>query len=281
MTLKSVGRLIAIALVVGLSISVLIFAVTDWRLSDAEAYWNAAIRLREGQPLYPPVNDPEASTVYRYSPWFAFAAIPFTYVPQGLAAAIWSLMLVAASGYSVTSLAKRGHRVQALFFGSVLIGISAIGNAQPLIVAGLVYGLERRSGPVWIAVAASLKVVPIVFAVVYLGRREWGRFGITAALTIVLVAPMLLFDLSNYVTDPAQAAFLIQWPPVWLVAVGVGALVTLRLADSPFGWLAAGTTAALALPRFFVYDVTFLLPGTVPATPAAVPTIDDEGIQAG
>lgn len=256
-----VPRLVSHALLTGLSIAVLVLALTDWRLSDAEAYWNAAVRLREAAPLYPTTPDPDASTVYRYAPWFAFAVVPFTYLPVQLAGALWSLVLVAASLWAVAPLARRGSMVVALFFGSILIGISAIGNVQPLIVAALVHGLERRSGPMWIALTASLKVVPALFALVYLGRRQWWRFGASVVLTLLLVAPMLLFDLSNYVTDPAQAAFLIRWPPVWITAVIAGSAVTLWLARSRYAWLAAGTTAALALPRFFVYDITFLVPG--------------------
>ena len=266
-------RLVTHALLIGLSIALLVFAVSDWTLSDAEAYWNAGMRLREGQPLYPAVPDPEASTVYRYAPWFAYAAVPVTYLPVEVAAVLWSGLLVAASLWAVAPLARRGSAVAALFFGAVLIGISAIGNVQPLIVAALVHGLERRSGPLWIAVTASLKVVPALFALVYLGRRQWWRFGASVALTLLLVAPMLLFDLANYVTDAADAALLIRWPPIWVAAVILGAAVTLWAARSRYGWLAAGTAAALALPRFFVYDITFLLPGAA-TKPSAGP--DDQ-----
>ena len=108
---------------------------------------------------------------------------------------------------------------------------------------------------------ASLKVVPALFALVYLARGEWWRFGASVVLTVLLVAPMLLFDLSNYVTDPAQAAMLSRWPTIWIAAVLAGIGATLWLARTRFAWLAAGATAALALPRFFVYDITFLLPG--------------------
>jgi hypothetical protein len=255
------ARLLTIALLVGLSVALLTFAVTDWTLSDAEAYWNAAIRLREGESLYPPIDDVEASTVYRYAPWFAVATIPFTFLPIEVAGATWSAVLVAASIWSVVPLIRMGRYPHAFFFGSILIGISAIGNVQPLLVAALVHGLERRSGPLWIAITASLKVVPAIFALVYLGRRQWGRFAVSAVLTVCLVAPMLLFDLSNYVTDASGAAMLFQWPLVWAVVVAAGMAATIRLASTRHGWLAAAATAALALPRFFVYDITFVLPG--------------------
>ena len=259
------SKLVATAILIGLSIALLIFAVTDWGLSDAEAYWNAAMRLRAGEPLYPAVDDVNGSDVYRYAPWFAFAAVPLTFLPQPVAGALWSLLLVGASGLAILPLVRERQFVLAAFFGSVLLGISAIGNAQPLIIAALVHGVERRSGPVWIGITASLKVVPMFFALVYLGRRQWWRFAASVAVALVLVAPMLAFDLSNYVTDPSDAALLIRWPPLWAGVVIVGSVATVALATTRYGWLAAGSTAVLALPRFFMYDITFLLPGT--ATP--------------
>ena len=265
------ARLFTTALLVGLAIALIAFALSDWTLSDAEAYWNAAMRLRAGEPLYPAVDDVNASTVYRYAPWFAFAAIPLTYLPVQAAGALWSVALVAASCIAVVPLVRARRLALALFFGAVLIGIAAIGNAQPLIVAALVHGIERRSGPLWIAMTASLKVVPLAFALVYLGRRQWVRFGATVVLTLLFTAPMLAFDLSNYVTDPSDAALLFQWPPLWVGALVAGTIVTLWAAATPFGLLAAASTAALALPRFFVYDISFLLPaasGPAPRGPA-------------
>jgi hypothetical protein len=166
-------------------------------------------------------------------------------------------------------MAQRGAWLQTVFFGAVLIGISAIGNAQPLIVAMLVQGVERRSGPLWIALAASLKAVPLAFALVYLGRRQWWRFGLSCALTVLLAAPALLYGVENYVTDAGQAALLYGVPALYFGVVAAAVLMTLWLAESRWAWLAAGATAALALPRFFVYDVTFLVPGAASAVARA------------
>ena len=59
------GRLLVIALVVGLGISQLILSGSDWHLRDAGAYWEAAGRLRNGESLYPSIVDSEASETYR------------------------------------------------------------------------------------------------------------------------------------------------------------------------------------------------------------------------
>lgn len=255
------AKLVVAGLVIGLGIANLYWSVAQWTLSDAGAYWEAALRLRAGEELYPAVADLEASEVYRYAPWFAWLTIPFTFLPIEVAGVLWSAVLVAASVAAVIPLARERAWLGVAFFFPVLIGISAVGNVQPLIVAALVHGLERRSGPLWIALTASLKVVPALFALVYLGRRQWWRFVASVLLTLLLVAPMLLFDLSNYVTDPADAAFLMRWPPIWASALVLGIGATVWLARTRLAWLAAGTAAASVLPRFFVYDITFLLPG--------------------
>jgi hypothetical protein len=270
MLLNRVPRALVRALVIGMGIALLYWAVTDWSMADAGAYWQAALRLREGEPLYPAVTNVESSEVYRYAPWFAWLTVPFTFLPMAAAGAIWSVVLVVASILAVVPLARRGAWLQAWLFGTVLIGISANGNVHALMILALVWGLEHRSGPLWVALAASLKAVPILFALVYLGRRQWWRFGLTAALTAILVAPFLLYDLSNYVTTAGFAGLLITWPPAY-VAVVIGAVgATVYLARGRFGWLAAATAVSLALPRYFVYDITLLLPGA-PVSPATNP----------
>src|SRR5438477_93983 len=136
------ARLVALAVIVGVGVSELWFAVSQWTMTDSAAYWNAAMRLREGAPLYPVVGNVEASDVYRYAPWFAWLTVPFTYLPIWLAGAIWSLILVAGSVAAVVPLARRGAWIQVAFFFPILIGISAYGNVQALLVASLVWTVE-------------------------------------------------------------------------------------------------------------------------------------------
>jgi hypothetical protein len=168
----------------------------------------------------------------------------------------------------VPLLRRRAWLLLALF-APILVGISAVGNVHPLLVAALVHGVQRRSGPVWIALAASLKLFPLLFALVYAGRRQWLRFGASVVLTSVLWAPALLFDLSSYAVDAGRAASLYQLPVLYVAVVGAGIVITLVLASSRWSWVAAATTVALSLPRLFVYDVTYLIVGAAAEPPPA------------
>lgn len=258
---RRLARTVALAVIMGVGIVNLYWAVTGWTLSDADAYWNAALRLRAGEPLYPLLSNVDASEVYRYAPWFAWLAVPFTFLPVQLAGAIWSAILLGASALALIPLARARAWLLVAFFAPILVGISAVGNAQALMVAALVWGVERRSGPFWIGVAASLKIFPILFAAVYLGRGQWVRAAVAVAISGLLWAPALLYDLRGYATEAGQAASLISVPIIWAVVVVTAVGATLRLARGRFAWLAAAISVVVALPRLFVYDVTYSMLG--------------------
>jgi hypothetical protein len=261
LTWTRLARIVALAVIIGIGLFNVVEAVSHWALSDAAAYWHAALRLRDGQPLYPLLANVDASEVYRYAPWFAWLTVPFTYLQVQLAGAIWSAVLLAGSGLALVPLVRMRAWVAVAFFAPILVGISAVGNVHPLLIAPLVWTVERRSGPLWIGVAASLKIFPILFALVYLGRGQWKQALVAVAVTLLLWAPALLYDLRGYATEAGQAASLISLPILWAVVVGAGIGVTLRMAPGRFGWLSAGVSVVLALPRLFVYDVTFLMVG--------------------
>jgi hypothetical protein len=255
------ARIVALAVIIGIGLVNLIQAATHWTLSDAAAYWSAAIRLRDGEPLYPLLTNVDASEVYRYAPWLAWLAVPVTYLPPQLAGLLWSAVLLGASAFALVPLARARAWLAVAFFAPILVGISAVGNIHPLVIAPLVWTVERRSGPLWIGVAASLKIFPILLALVYLGRQQWIRAALALAVMALLWAPALLYDLSGYATEPGLAASLISAPLLWAVVVGAAIGMTLRLAPGRFGWLAAAVSVVLALPRLFVYDVTYLMVG--------------------
>ncbi|MEX1072797.1 MAG: glycosyltransferase 87 family protein [Chloroflexota bacterium] len=257
------ARTVALAVIIAIGLFNLYQAAANWTLSDAAAYWNAALRLREGEPLYPALANVDASEVYRYAPWFAWITVPVTFLPQQVAGAVWSAVLLAASTVALVPLARAQAWLLVALFAPILLGISAVGNVQPLLIAPLVWIVDRRWGPLAIAAAASLKIFPILFAAVYIGRRQWGRAAVTVAIAAALWAPALLYDLRGYATDAGRAASLFAVPLIWVAVVGAGIGLTLRLARTRFAWLAAATTVLVSLPRLFVYDVTYLMVGPI------------------
>jgi hypothetical protein len=270
---SSPARRLPLRLVAAAPIAVLI-ALTAWALLtyaisrepgvDVAAYWNAAERLRAGEPLYAG-GASNASDLYRYTPWFAYAWIPLTYLPRDLVTAGWIGLMLATAMLSTLPLLRRGPAGWAAWavFTPLQLAGAVFGNVQPLLVLMLLWGVERRTGPLWIAIGASLKAVPILLALVYAGRGEWRRAALAAALTAVLVVPTFLFDLSGYSTaaGPNQISLagvsVLLYLPVALAATAAGFL----MARTRYAWLAATVAMVAALPRLLTYEIGFLLVG--------------------
>jgi hypothetical protein len=250
-------------------IALMSYALLTYALSrdvgvDASAYWNAAERLRRGEDLYVagPAN---ASDLYRYAPWFAAAWIPLTFFPRDAVTAGWVGLMIAAALLSTLPLLRRGPTGWAAcaLFAPLQLQGAIFGNVQPLLVLMLLWGVERRSGPLWIALGASLKAVPLLLALVYAGRGEWVRAGVAAGLTVLLVAPALLFDLSAYPTDsgPNQISLAGVSPWLFLPVAGLAILLTWGLARTGHAWVAASLAMVVSLPRLLEYQIATLLIG--------------------
>jgi hypothetical protein len=258
--------------VIGLLFATMLIRVAliagDWSFGDVDAYWQAALRLRTGQPLYLPGVDPDSYQVFRYSPWFAWLWAPLTYLPQSVVEWAWGAVLAAASVAILLGLSRLRRPAAwalAMIITPWLLSLVQVGNIQPLVVATLAFGISRRSGPLWVGIAASLKGAPLVFGLVYLARREWLRLAASAAVTAILLAPTLLYDLSGYTTDPGRSYSLYYYlsPTAWFVAAVAASAVALVLAirSSPYVWVAAALAVMLLPPRTHVTYATFLVVG--------------------
>jgi hypothetical protein len=270
------ARLALAATIGALAVWIAVAGMPAWQAQDMTAYRGAAERLAAGAPLYPPPGAVlDSADVYRYAPWFAVLWMPFSAIADEPMRVAWSAVLVAASLAAVLPLLRDPTSLRVAFAALgfvVCLRAAAIGNVEPLMAAALVHGVERRTGPLWIAAAASLKAGPLALVLVYAGRGEWRRVAVTLALTAVLVLPMLFFDLSNYRTDAGASisVLALAGPLPWLLVVALAAAVTLALARTRWAWLAAGVTALLALPRLGFYNFPLLLVG-VNGLPGARP----------
>jgi hypothetical protein len=255
----------ALAVLVALtSYALLTYALARPVGVDVTAYYHAAERLRDGGTLYA-AGAANASDLYRYAPWFAAAWIPATFLPIEAVAAAWVGLMAVAALLSTLPLLRLGPTGWAAFafFTPLQLQGAVFGNVQPLLVLLLVWGVNRRGGPLWVAIGASLKLVPIALALVYAGRGEWRKAGLTLALTALLVTPMLLFDLSGYSTAPGPnqdslaGVSLLLFLPVAAVALA-GAYL---LARGRHGWTAGAFAMIASLPRLLSYESSFLLIG--------------------
>jgi hypothetical protein len=240
----------------------------DWSFGDINAYWLAAERLKHGEPLYLGSLDPDSYRVFRYAPWFAWLWVPLTYLPRTLVDWGWAAVLAVASGAILVGLARlRSMAAWALAFimAPWLLSLVQVGNIQPLVVATLAYGISRWSGPIWIGISASLKLVPLEFVLVYVARREWGRILLSVLVTALLLAPMLLFDLSGYTTAPGRSLsfYYFVGPWAWALTAASSSLVAIWLAlrGSPYVWVATAVAVGLLAPRTHETYATYLAIG--------------------
>lgn len=271
--IERAARLIAIAAAV-LGVLVLIGAALSSNVQpDADAYWHAALRLREGQPLYGgPLGD--ETEIYRYAPWFAFAWMPLTYLGQGGAYLVWRAILVGATLLAVWPLLRRPSAASltlAVLVGGLLLSNLPAGNVTPLIVGALVAGIRSRAGPVLLGLAASLKVFPLVLLAGYVAERRWIAAVLATIITTVLWLTVLAFDLPLYLRMGQPTFYVggislfavspILWLPVALASTAV--VLALAVRGSRWTWLAAGAAIPLAVPRVWLPDAAYVLIGLV------------------
>jgi hypothetical protein len=267
-TTREAARLMVTLLILAMVVIGVATAAESWYLTDMAVYLAAAEELHAGGNPYEIVLwERGLPYYYHYSPWLAAAFIPLTQLPIEVVRLGWSAALLAASAVSLVPLLRlQGLRAfpLAALMAFLLTNLVAEGNVQPLLLAGLVWTLERRAGPVIVGVAASIKLVPILLALVYVGRGEWRRALLAGAVAGVLLAPALLFEIGSTATETGGTGLFTTQPVLWAISLAIAALLSLRLARSRYGWLAASTAIVLALPRSLIFDVTNLL-ASVPA----------------
>jgi Glycosyltransferase family 87 len=238
-------------------------------LVDVHAYYEAGARLNAGQPLYPPGQDVNGPHAYFYPPLFAILFRPLALLPFDAAAAIWEAVVV--SSFAVT-LWWIGLRRPATWLAVGILGLPiawslAIGQAQvPLTL------LTAIGAPWSIALAANVKLFPALIAVWWIGRREWRKLGALAAwsaglaLVQLVLAPQATFDFLSALTLNEVGAVrsfspYALSPVLWAALVGLGAITTLWLARTRWGWGAAVALSVFVSPRLLIYMLMTLLAG--------------------
>ena len=271
--LRRLPRLLATALLLGLAASQVIAHAAPFEPTDASSYTWAGQAWREtGNPYAPAPVIVDGNPIYRYAPWFAAPWVVLSLLPHDVVERVWALIMVLCAFLAVIPV-FRAHGTRAIPLGGFMLGwlmaIGLLGNVQPAMIALLTWGVERRWGPIAVGVCASLKAVPLLFALVYAGRGEWKKAGIACGVTAVLTAPMLLFAIPESSTGPGDSYSLFAMSPqLWMLTAVAGVVASLLLARTRYAWVAASTAVVLALPRAFFYDATFQLVGATGPKPS-------------
>lgn len=272
------AKLVAMA-AAAMGVVLLIGAALTFKVHpDAEAYWLAANRVREGHALYGGPHSDETE-IFRYAPWFAFAWVPLTYLGHDAALMTWRAILAAGIGFAIWPLVRRpspASATLALLMAGLLASHLPAANVTPLIVGILVVGLRSRVGPILLGLAGSLKLFPLMLVAGYVAERRWLFAAVATGVAGMLWLNILAFDVLLYsqIGDPqfyvGGLSLVSVSPLLWLPIAVVSMTVVLILAfrRSRWTWLAAGAAIPLAVPRIWLPDAAYVLAGLV-----ALPTM--------
>jgi hypothetical protein len=241
-------------------------------MADARAYFDAATRLNHGEALYPAGLDPNHNQIYLYPPLLAQLLRPLALLGYGPFSLIWELIVIATFVWLLQHL---GVRKRSTWIAVGLLGVP-IGWALTIAQAHIPMTLLMALGQPWsIAIAANLKLFPILIALYWLGKRDWEALLAFLVWSALIVAAQLIVDLDNTLAFVKAVGFDQTGEPgvlrnfsiytisplAWLAALFVGCLAILAAARTRWGWAVAVTVATLAPPRLLVYMLTSLLAG--------------------
>jgi hypothetical protein len=235
-------------------------------LADVRAYYDAGARLNAGLPLYVQTATTDDPGFYRYPPLLAIAFRPLALLPYESAALIWEAFLIVLFAGTLVRLGLR-NRWTWIVSGWLAAPIAwslAVGQAQVAVTF-----LVALGSPWAIAVAGNLKILPVVVAVYWLGRRDWRALGWFVAWMIGLLvvsfvlepAATIAFigfsDLGQVGNVENRSLYAIS-PLLW-VAFVIGLLaLAVRFAPTKAGWSLAVAASVLISPRLLLYQLSTL-----------------------
>lgn len=238
---------------------------------DLATYQRAGAALWSGADPYATGAGLGQELQYRYPPLLAMLMPLLGWPP------LWYVLLGLATLVPVY-IAFRDQGAPGLLLPALLVGAWGQqllnGNSQALVVAMLV--LVPRfaiGGPVMLAVATMLKLHPALGLAWFIGRRDWRGvlwFGAATAVLLAMQAPWLGDFVRYYLTDAAATdtipgmSLRALGAPVWIAAIVILAVLTVRLARSRYGWLLATLVQLVALPRVLLVNLALLLAAPLP-----------------
>ena len=184
------------------------------RPMDFRVYYYGARGVFDGsRPVYGPTSGLGWPMHYRYPPLFLLLFTPFSWLPLGLAAALWlvlkALVLVVLVRTMHSALPSQQGvgvwLVPLLLAGPYVVEDFRYGNAQFLVFAltalSLLLSARRpQAAGAALALGIAIKVWPLFFVPYLLVRREWKTVQWAALILVVLTLfPSLYFGFAKNV----------------------------------------------------------------------------------
>jgi hypothetical protein len=187
---RQVGRLtmpsplVVVLAAIG-AVLLLVVAVNRWAVpSDEHAYWLAAQRLLNGEPLYDPTASIVTPYAYWYPPVLAQVLAPVAAVlPSAAFTAAWTVLLLVC----VWFLGGRSPLGALALVAFLPVAVELWFRNIHLVLAVLVV-LGLRRWPVLFAVGASIKLAPGLGIAYLAARGRWRDAGLATAAGIAILA---------------------------------------------------------------------------------------------
>jgi hypothetical protein len=279
---RGVHRVFIAASVLGLLIGLdtLVLHLRLDPLADVRAYYDAGTRLNAGLPLYIQTATTDDPGFYRYPPLLAIAFRPLALLPYETAALIWEGFLIVLFIGTLIRLGLRNEWTWIVtgWLAAPIAWSLVVGQAQVAVTF-----LVALGAPWAIAVAGNLKILPVVVAIFWIGRRDWRAVG-------WFVAWMVGLALFSFILEPTATVAFLGFSDLTQVgnvenrslyalshllwaAFVVGLLaIALRYAPTRAGWPLAVTASVLISPRLLLYQLSTLQAGV--RSPDAPTSID-------
>jgi hypothetical protein len=249
-----------------IGLQTLVLHLTLDPFADVHAYYDAGARLNAGLPLYDQPAGTDDAGFYRYPPLLAVAFRPLALLPFETAAVIWEAFLLVLF---VGTLYRSGFRnrwtwLVAGWLAAPIAWSLAIGQAQVAVTFLVIMGT-----PWGIALAANLKLLPLLVAIYWVGRRDGRALGRLAGWMVGLAALSLVLEPAGTIAfigfpDLAQVGDVENMslyglsPLLWLAFVAMLTVLAFRFAPTRAGWPLAVALSVLASPRLLMYQLSTL-----------------------
>jgi hypothetical protein len=241
-----------------------IVAVNRWAVpSDEHAYWLAARRIIDGEPLYDPSATIITPYAYLYPPPLAQLLVPIALV---LPACAFSAGWTALMGVALWWLAGRDVLRALALVAFLPVAVEFwFRNVHLFMAVLLVLGLRRSSA--WLAVDAAIKPAPGLGLVWLAVRGRWRDTGIMAGVgaamlaVSVAVAPDQWRDWLAYIgaQDPLAHSAFFGTPFPIRAAVALGLTVLAARLPSWRGEVLFVAAVTLALPSLWFTGLSLLV----------------------